>query len=195
MRAGVFARADERQKLEGLCRYISRPTVAEKRLSLTPNGNVGHELKTPYRDGTTHVIFEPLDFIGKLAALVPPPRANLTRFHHNGVFAPNSRYRARVVPGRQKPPGEQERPNEEATPAERCASMTWAQPLKRVFGIDVETCPACGGEVRIMACIEDPDVIEKILNHVEEKSPGPVVKLMTITTLSVLFLPVLTGTS
>jgi len=54
--------------------------------------------KTPYRDGTTHVIFEPLDFIAKLAALVPPPRANLTRFH--GVFAPNSRYRARVVPGR-----------------------------------------------------------------------------------------------
>ena len=63
------------------------PAVAGKRLSLTPNGNVRYELKTPYRDGTTHVIFEPLDFIGKLAALVPPPRANLTRFH--GVFAPN----------------------------------------------------------------------------------------------------------
>ncbi len=130
------------------------------------------ELKTPYRDGTTHVIFEPLDFITKLAALVPPPRANLTRFH--GVFAPNSRYRARVVPGRQKPPGEQERPEEEATPAERRASMTWAQRLKRVFGIDIETCPACGGTVRIVACIEDPDVIEKILKHVDKKSPGSV---------------------
>ncbi len=39
-----------------------------------------------YRDATTHVIFEPLDFIALLAALVPKPRVNLTRFH--GVFAP-----------------------------------------------------------------------------------------------------------
>ena len=38
-------------------------------------------LKTPYRDGTTHVIFEPLDFIARLAALVPKPRVNLARFH------------------------------------------------------------------------------------------------------------------
>jgi len=49
-----------------------------------------HPIKTPYRDGTTHVIFEPLDFIARLAALVPKPRVNLTRFH--GVFAPNSRH-------------------------------------------------------------------------------------------------------
>jgi hypothetical protein len=63
LHAGVAARADERKKLERLCRYISRPAVSEQRLSLTPNGNVRYQLKTPYRDGTTHVIFEPLDFI------------------------------------------------------------------------------------------------------------------------------------
>jgi hypothetical protein len=74
LHAGVAARADERKKLERLCRYISRPAVSEKRLSLTPNGNVRYQLKTPYRDGTTHVIFEPLDFIARLAALVPKPR-------------------------------------------------------------------------------------------------------------------------
>ena len=45
--------------------------MSEKRLSLTPNGNVRDQLKTPYRDGTTHVIFEPLDFLARLAALVP----------------------------------------------------------------------------------------------------------------------------
>jgi len=57
LHAGVAARADERKKLERLCRYISRPAVAEKRLSLTPNSNVRYQLKTPYRDGTTHAIF------------------------------------------------------------------------------------------------------------------------------------------
>jgi hypothetical protein len=80
LHAGVAAKADERKKLERLCRYIARSAVSEKRLSLTPNGNVRYQLKTPYRDGTTHVIFGPLDFIAKLAALVPRPRVNLTRF-------------------------------------------------------------------------------------------------------------------
>jgi hypothetical protein len=65
-----------------------KTAVSEKRLSLTLAGNIRYQLKTAYRDGTTHVIFEPLDFIAKLASLVPKPRVNLTRFH--GVFAPNS---------------------------------------------------------------------------------------------------------
>ena len=55
LHAGVAAKANERKKLERLCRYIARPAVSEKRLSLTPNGNVRNQLKTPYRDGTTHV--------------------------------------------------------------------------------------------------------------------------------------------
>ena len=74
LHAGVAARADERKKLERFCRYISRPAVSEKRLSLTSNGNIRYQLKTPYRDGTTHVIFEPPDFMARLAALVPKPR-------------------------------------------------------------------------------------------------------------------------
>ncbi len=173
LHAGVAARADQRQKLERLCRYISRPAISEKRLSLTPNGNVRYELKTPYRDGTTHVIFEPLDFIARLAALVPKPRVNLTRFH--GVFAPNSKYRARVTPAKRGRGGRHATTAdpEERTPGERRAAMTWAQRLKRVFGIDIETCPACGGAMRIIACIEDPDVIEKILTHLDAKAPEP----------------------
>lgn len=92
----MAARAHERDKVERLCRYVSRPPVAESRLSLTSNGDIRYRLKTPYRDGTTHVIFQPLDFIARLAALVPRPRVNLIRYY--GVFAPNSRFRARVTP-------------------------------------------------------------------------------------------------
>ena len=173
LHAGVAARADQRQKLERLCRYISRPAISEKRLSVTPNGNVRYQLKTPYHDGTTHVIFEPLDFIARLAALVPKPRVNLTRFH--GVFAPNSKYRARVTPAKRGRGGQPATTADlqERTPAERRAAMTWAQRLKRVFGIDIETCPACGGAMRIIACIEDPDVIEKILAHLDAKVAEP----------------------
>jgi hypothetical protein len=101
LHAGVAAQASERDKLERLCRYISRPAVSEKRLSLTSAGNIRYQLKTAYSDGTTHVIFEPLDFIAKLASLVPKPRVNLTRFL--GVFAPNSKYRLTVTQRTRKP--------------------------------------------------------------------------------------------
>lgn len=167
LHAGVSARADERKKLERLCRYISRPAVCEKRLSLTPNGNVRYQLKTPYWDGTTHVIFEPLDFIAKLAALVPKPRVNLTRFH--GVFAPNSKHRALITPAKRGKGNKAKSSAEPPTPTERRASLTWSQRLKRVFNIDIEMCARCGGAVKIIACIEDPVVIQKILDHLKSK--------------------------
>ena len=127
-----------------------------------------YQLKTPYNNGTTHVVFEPLDFLAKLAALVPRPRVNLTRYH--GVFAPNSAHRALVTrAGRGK--GRAEAAKAEArTPAEQRSAMTWAKRLKRVFGIDIETCTACGGPMRIIACIEDPAVIKAILAHLRSKA-------------------------
>ena len=131
-----------------------------------------YELKTPYSDGTTHVIFEPTDFIARLAALVPKPRVNLTRYH--GVFAPNSSHRARVTPAK-RGKGSQPRGSNESryqTPAERRVAMTWAQRLKRVFNIDIETCSKCGGAVKVIACIEDPMVIDKILTHLNNKTPA-----------------------
>lgn len=51
--------------------------------------------------------------------------------------------------------------------------MTWAQRLKRVFGIYIETCPACGVAIRIIASTEDPVVIEKILTHLNAKGAEP----------------------
>ena len=60
--------------------------------------------------------------------------------------------------------------DEPATPAQRRASMTWAQRLKRVFNIDIETCSACGGAMKVIACIEDPVVIKQILDHLKHKA-------------------------
>jgi hypothetical protein len=168
LHAGVAARAHDRDKLERLCRYIARPAVSAKRLSMTRNGQVRYELKTPWRNGTTHVIFEPLDFISRLVALIPKPRVNLTRFH--GVFAPNSKHRAQVTPAKRGKVKNPRSLDEDQTPAECRAAMTWAQRLKRVFGIDIETCAECGGDVKIIACIEDPAVIQKILAHLDDRA-------------------------
>ena len=59
LHAGVSTEAHQRDKLERLCRYVSRPAVSEKRLALTTKGNIRYQLKTPYRDGTTHFILDP----------------------------------------------------------------------------------------------------------------------------------------
>ncbi len=56
------------------------------------------------------------------------------------------------------------------TLTERRTAMRWAQRLKRVFGIDVETCAGCGGTMRIIACIEDPVVIKAILAYLADKA-------------------------
>ena len=56
------------------------------------------------------------------------------------------------------------------TPAEKRTSMTWAKRLKRVFNIDIETCSECGGDVCIIASIEDPAVIQKILTHLDKSA-------------------------
>jgi hypothetical protein len=101
-----------------------KTALSEKRLAITGNGNVRYQLKTPYRDGTTHVIFTPLDFMAKLAALVPKPRVNLTRFF--GVFAPNSQYRMTITQEKKA----QSRTTSDKwnkTVIEKRHSMTWAK--------------------------------------------------------------------
>jgi putative transposase len=144
--------------------YLDSLAVSEQRLSLTESGNIRYELKTPYRNGTTHIIFEPLDFISKLAALVPVPRVNLTRYH--GIFAPHHAHRPEIVNTTDK-----KQTNAQAedvkTETEKRARMTWAQRLKRVFDIDIKVCEACGGPVKIIACIEDQNVINQILSHLK----------------------------
>ena len=94
---------------------------------------------------------------------------NLTRYH--GVFAPNSQHRALVTPGKRGKGNKTQDADEtqEQTPFERRAAMTWAQRLKRVFNIDIEVCRQCGGPVKVIASIEDPDVIKKILEHLKKK--------------------------
>jgi hypothetical protein len=116
------------------------------------------------------VLFEPLDFIARLTALMPKPRVDLTRFH--GVFAPNSAHRAQVTKaGRGKgATGQATTQTAPNSPPEPRAGMTWAQRLERVFDIDLQSWPACGGALRILASIEDPAVIEKILDHLDAKA-------------------------
>jgi hypothetical protein len=123
-------------------------------------------------------VFSPLDFLSKLAALVPRPRHNLVRYH--GVFArgchqPNSTLRKLIIPKSTKrvrgkensKPDKMSEFEEAVSRNELVAPLTWAQrrdgePLKRVF--------IGRGRLRIT----NPDIIQKILDHIEaQPSPLP----------------------
>jgi hypothetical protein len=162
LHAGVSAKASDRDKLERLCRYVARPPVSVHRLSLTAEGHIRYELKTPYRNGTTHMIFEPLDFISKLASLIPAPWVHLTRFH--GVFAPNSRHRAGII---NRKVDSKLGVTAIETVSEKHGAMNWAKRLKRAFNIDMNICLACGGAAKVIACVDNPIAINKILTHLQ----------------------------
>ena len=145
LHAAVRWRADQRKELEQLCRYITRPAIANERLKRNRAGQVVLQLKSPYKDGTTHIVMEPLEFMERLAALVPRPRLHLIRFH--GVLAPNAKLRSKIVP---TPAERATEPAADHAPAQReTPRMSWARLLKRVFDIDIEHCPNCGGSLNI----------------------------------------------
>ena len=91
LHAAVRWGADQRKELEHLCRYITRPAIANERLKRNRAGQVVLQLKSAFKDGTTHIVMSPLEFMQRLAALVPRPRLHLIRFH--GVLAPNAKLR------------------------------------------------------------------------------------------------------
>jgi hypothetical protein len=166
LHAAVRCGADQRKQLERLCRYITRPALADERLSRNAKWQVVLKLKSPYRDGTTHIVMHPQEFMQCLAALVPRPRLHLIRFH--GVLAPNAKLRATVIP---QPAQRDSAPADEHAHGQ-AARMSWARLLKRVFDIDVERC-ACGGQLKIIATIEEPVVIVRILTHLGLPARAP----------------------
>lgn len=123
-------------------------------------------LKTAWADGTRHLIFEPLSLLEKLAALTPRPRINLVLYH--GVLAPHAGWRARMVAYGAPPvetPVVASAPadaNDERTTAPTARHWVWAALMRRAFDFDVLARPHCGGRLRLIATIEDPDAIRAI---------------------------------
>jgi len=123
------------------------------------------------------LVFEPLEFLERLAAATPRPETNLLICH--GVLAPRAPWRERVVVyGRVLP-----EPTALAAPLAAGPddagvkgtprAWTWAALMHRAFAIDVLASPHCGGRLRLIATLHDPEVIRKILARVGVGPPGP----------------------
>ena len=161
LHAEVCCTADQRKKLEHLCRYITRPAIANERLTLNRAGQVVLQLKStlprrddPYRDVTAGIH-------AATRRAGSPSALHLIRFH--GVLAPNAKLRPQIIPNVPVNANTPSADHAEVPPPAAPAAMSWAPLLKRVFEIDIEHCPHCGGPLKIIAAIEHPPVITKIL--------------------------------
>jgi len=117
-------------------------------------------------------------FLGRLCALVPPPRFHMTRYY--GVFASRHHLRARVIPASLQPLAPTQLPLlfetclpkslREATATPR--RIGWAHLLARVFAVDVTVCSKCGGRMKILEVVTDPAAIAALL-HGARAPPRP----------------------
>lgn len=171
LHAGVAVAARNRGRLEQLCRYALRPAVGQDRIQRMPDGTVVLELRRRWTDGTTHLVFDPEDLLGRLAALVPRPRINLVMYY--GLFAARAAGRAAVVPAPVVASGEAGEP---PRTGERPANPGWAGWMQRSFGFEVLACPRCPGRLRLVALIHQPAVVRRILMHLGLPPDLPVLR-------------------
>jgi hypothetical protein len=172
LHAATRVEGEDRARLEQLCRYMARPPLSSERLTKISDDKLKLKLKTPWEDGTSFIVLSPLELLEKLSALVPPPRFHLVRY--GGIFAPNAKDRANIVPALLEEKTEEKETGEaEESPRSKGKRLKWALLLKRVFGVDVSVCPACGGRMRIIAFITEHDSIRRYLEGEGLPSEAP----------------------
>jgi hypothetical protein len=182
LHAGVIVPPRDRARLERLCRYALppqragkrasgapalRPPIAQERLHRTPEGQVILDLRHRWTDGTTYLVFEPLELLERLTSLTPRPRINLLLYY--GVLGARSAWRSRIaVPDRASSDTPLAMAGDHVlqTATDR-PKTNWlgAELMQRSFGFDVLACPRCGDRLEMIALIENPSVIRRILSH------------------------------
>jgi hypothetical protein len=148
---------------------VTRPPLAAGSLEEVSDDKFVFKLKTPWSDGTTFLILSAHELLEKLSAIVPPPRSNNTRYH--GVLAPNSKLRSQVVPAS----SDEDKDDDRKKTGSTRYRLAWAALLARIFKIQVDICPTCGGEMKIIAFITEPDSIRRYLGGVGLPTEPPAI--------------------
>jgi hypothetical protein len=191
--ATVRIQGDDRAGIERLLRYCARPPFALERLHAlggsatlaSPEARLLYRFPKPTPHGRTEILLSPLQLLERLARFVPPPRMHRHRYH--GVLAPNARARSAVVaigrPQTESPPPQVPAPAQplrdppDPEPARRPspARIRWAVLLARIYEVLPLLCPACGGQMSILAFLTDPPVVSAILLHLNLPHRPPLV--------------------
>lgn len=178
--AKVAVDGSDRKRVERICRYLGRPPIATHRLEWLEDGRLRYTMKKTWSDGTHALVFEPLDLIARLCAMIPPPRFHMVRYH--GVLSSHASRRPEVVP--EPPPPDsgvvpqlsqqlelfcipsEDNPKHDSDEEQRPSSRRpWSWLLKHVFAVDLQTCPNCSGPLRWLEVATTKDAIARLLER------------------------------
>ncbi|MES9882537.1 MAG: transposase [Sedimenticola sp.] len=123
----------------------------------------------------------PMEFLDRIALLIPPPRRHRHRYH--GVLAPNAPLREQVtnragllVTGESVVSDDKPKTGESEEQAAGCLfASIWAMLLARIYEINPLVCPRCGGEMRIIAFVTEQEPVGRILQHIGVPDSAPVI--------------------
>jgi len=196
LHAGVTIAAGDDEGRERLCRYVVRHALSMERMSWTKDGRIDHAVKYARSPTRTHLLLEPMQFLARLAALVPAPRHPLVRYV--GVLSSASKWRPHVAPHKNdersrcqgkagsatasstpdkgrpartvdasrtamaSPADKHDPPQPDGNLARGCVNagsnhIDWHTLRARVYDIDSLKCPKCGGQLRLIAMLTEPE--------------------------------------
>ncbi|MCX5790444.1 MAG: transposase [Elusimicrobia bacterium] len=169
LHAATAVAAEDRAALERLLHYCGRPAVSARRLSYKKEQALAVYQARDNRSGRNlRMVFPALDFIGRLARLIPPPRKNIVRYY--GALGPNSPLRplvveAALVQSRTNPLVAIGRAVGAVVKAASAQARAWARILSRVFEVDPLICARCGGRLEPVAAILNDKSVTRLLTH------------------------------
>jgi len=153
----------EEEAIENLARYIIRASFSQERMTYIPE-----ESKVPYRskDGKKKNMFDALEWLAAMCSHVPNKEEQMVRYY--GYYSNVSRGKRKkqnqdvLIPCILEPVEDPDFGGDESS---RESRKNWARLIQKIYEVDPLTCQKCQGRMRIIAFIDDEDVIKKILKH------------------------------
>ena len=158
---------DEKDRLARLARYMARAPLPEARVREAPDGRLLVRTPPDPRTGATEAAFPPLELIHALAQQIPDKGQHLVRYY--GAYSNRARRLYRAAEGEEGGAGgpPPEAPGDKDSDFARARRRSWARLLRKLLEVDPLLCPKCGVEMKVVAVITDPAVIDRILGHLE----------------------------
>jgi hypothetical protein len=177
--------AHETRRIEEVGRYLARAPVPQDLPEVTLGGQVLIPTPPDPRTGATEIVLDPLEFIHRVAMQIPDRGQHLVRYY--GAYSCRGRRAHALMDEEQGTEEQEDRPQDQTENPAKAEGLptsegehaesdflhsrrsSWARMIRRIFEVDPLLCPDCGGEMKVIAVLTDPEVVDRILRHIKAK--------------------------
>jgi len=174
---------DEPQRLENLALYLTRAPISLSSITQTPEGQVCVTTPPHPLTGNTVLVLDALDWIHAICQQIPDRGQHLYRYY--GAYSNRTRNALRPNDGSQTGATVPEPPEPDFDKASSPGRASWARLIRKVFEVDPLLCGKCGAEMKIIAVLTDPKVVDRIILHLQQtdqpaapRAPPPIRHLL-----------------